>query len=100
MEMHIESITAIALVLAAAVALGFAMSRVRMPAAAGFILVGVALGPSGLGLIQTSSSIETLADLGVLMLLFILGMELRLQSFRKSLPLALTLTVLTIVIIV
>jgi monovalent cation:H+ antiporter-2, CPA2 family len=98
--MHIESITAIALVLAAAVALGFAMSRVRMPAAAGFILVGVALGPSGLGLIQTSSSIETLADLGVLMLLFIIGMELRLQSFRKSLPLALTLTALTIVITV
>ena len=43
--MHTENITAIALVLAAAVALGFAMSRVRMPAAAGFILVGVALEP-------------------------------------------------------
>ena len=98
--MHVENITAIALVLAAAVALGFAMSRMRMPAAAGFILVGVALGPSGLGLIQTSSSIETLADLGVLMLLFILGMELRLQFFRRSLPLALTLTTLTILIIV
>jgi CPA2 family monovalent cation:H+ antiporter-2 len=98
--MHLESITAIALVLAAAVALGFGMSRVRMPAAAGFILVGVALGPSGLGLIQTSASIETLADLGVLMLLFIIGMEMRLQSFRKSLPLALGLTTLTIVIIV
>jgi CPA2 family monovalent cation:H+ antiporter-2 len=98
--MHLESITAIALVLAAAVALGFGMSRVRMPAAAGFILMGVALGPSGLGLIQTSASIETLADLGVLMLLFILGMEMRLQSFRKALPLALTLTGLTIVITV
>lgn len=98
--MHLESITAIALVLAAAVALGFAMSRVRMPAAAGFILVGVALGPSGLGLIRTSASIETLADLGVLMLLFIIGMEMRLQSFRKYLPLALTLTTLIILIIV
>jgi len=98
--MHTQNLTALALVLACAVALGFAMSRVRMPAAAGFILVGVALGPSGLGLIQTSDSIETLADLGVLMLLFIIGMEMRLQSFRKSLPLALTVTALTIVIIV
>jgi monovalent cation:H+ antiporter-2, CPA2 family len=98
--MHTENITAIALVLAAAVALGFAMSRVRMPAAAGFILVGVALGPSGLGLIETSDSIETLADLGVLMLLFIIGMEMRLQSFRKSLPLALIVTTVTIVVIV
>ena len=98
--MHIENITAIALVLATAVALGFAMSRMRAPAAAGFILVGVALGPSGLGLIETSDSIETLADLGVLMLLFILGMEMRLQSFRRSLPLALTVTTLTITITV
>jgi CPA2 family monovalent cation:H+ antiporter-2 len=51
-------------------------------------------------LIETSSSIETLADLGVLMLLFIIGMEMRLQSFRKALPLALTLTTLMILIIV
>src|SRR3984957_1598011 len=98
--MHTQNLTALALVLAAAVALGFAMSRLRLPAAAGFILVGVALGPSGLGLIQTSASIETLAVLGVLMLFFIIGMEMRLQSFRKSLPLALGLTTLTIVIIV
>lgn len=98
--MHTQNLTALALVLAAAVALGLAMSRVRMPAAAGFILVGVALGPSGLGLIDTSDSIETLADLGVLMLLFIIGMEMRLQAFRKSLPLALGVTALTIFVIV
>jgi CPA2 family monovalent cation:H+ antiporter-2 len=98
--MHTQNLTALALVLAAAVALGLVMSRVRMPAAAGFILVGVALGPSGLGLIETSDSIETLADLGVLMLLFIIGMEMRLQSFRKSLPLALGVTVMTILVTV
>src|SRR5579863_3347344 len=98
--MHTQSLTALALVLAAAVALGLAMSRVRMPAAAGFILGGVALGPSGLGLIDTSDSIETLADLGVLMLLFIIGMEIRLQAFRKSLRVALGVTALTIVVIV
>ena len=98
--MHTQNLTALALVLAAAVALGFVMGRLRLPAAAGFILVGVALGPSGLGLITTSDSIETLADLGVLMLLFILGMEMRLQSFRKSLPLALGVTCLTILVTV
>ncbi|HEY4275112.1 MAG TPA: cation:proton antiporter [Rhizomicrobium sp.] len=98
--MHSQSLTALALVLAAAVTLGLFMSRMRMPAAAGFILVGVALGPSGLELIDTSDSIQTLADLGVLMLLFIIGMEMRLQSFRKSLPLALTVTILTILVTV
>jgi CPA2 family monovalent cation:H+ antiporter-2 len=98
--MHIQGLTALAIVLAAAVALGLVMNRIRLPAAAGFILVGVGLGPSGLKLIDTSASIESLADLGVLMLLFIIGMELRLQSFRKSLPLALGVTLITIVVIV
>jgi CPA2 family monovalent cation:H+ antiporter-2 len=98
--MHTQNLTALALVLALAVGLGLAMNRMRLPAAAGFILVGVGLGPSGLKLIDTSSSIETLADLGVLMLLFIIGMEMRLQSFRKSLPLALGVTGVTIALVV
>ncbi len=98
--MHTEALTALALLLAAAVGLGLVMSRLKMPAAAGFILVGVALGPSGAGLIQPSLPIETMADLGVLMLLFIIGMELRLQAFRKLLPLALGVTLITIAVIV
>ncbi len=97
--MHTQNLTALALLLAAAVACGLLMSRLRLPAAAGFILVGVGLGPSGAGLIQPSASIATMADLGVLMLLFIIGMELRLQSFRKLLPLALGVTAVTIAVI-
>jgi CPA2 family monovalent cation:H+ antiporter-2 len=94
-----QSLLALALVLAAAVGLGLAMNRLRMPAAAGFILVGVALGPTGAGLIHNSSSIETLAELGVLMLLFIIGMEMRLAAFSKSLPLALGVTAITCLVI-
>jgi CPA2 family monovalent cation:H+ antiporter-2 len=97
--MHEQNLTALALLLAAAVGLGLTMTRLRMPAAAGFILVGVGLGPSGLGLIQPDGAIETLAELGVLMLLFIIGMEMRLSVFARALPLALSITVLTIVII-
>src|ERR1700761_290379 len=94
-----RSLLALALVLAAAVGLGLMMNRLRMPAAAGFILVGVARGPTGAGLIHNSSSIETLAELGVLMLLFIIGMEMRLASFSKSLPLALGVTAVTCLVI-
>ena len=94
-----QSLLALALVLAAAVGLGLVMNRLRMPAAAGFILVGVALGPTGAGLIHNSSGIETLAELGVLMLLFIIGMEMRLASFSKSLPLALGVTAVTCLVI-
>jgi CPA2 family monovalent cation:H+ antiporter-2 len=97
--MHSEALTALALLLAAAVAMGLFMARLRMPAAAGFILIGVLLGPSGWSIIDTTPMIATLADLGVLMLLFLIGMELRLQSFRKLLPLALGVTIATILII-
>ena len=86
---HTQSLTAIALVLAAAVTCGVGLSRLRIPSAAGFILVGMILGPTGFGLINRSGSIETLANLGVLMLLFIIGMELKLEAFRRLLPLAL-----------
>ena len=96
--MH-QPLSALALLLAAAVGCGLVMNRLRMPAAAGFILVGMALGPTGAGLIHNSSSIETLAELGVLMLLFIIGMEMRLASFSKSLPLALGVTAVTCLVI-
>jgi CPA2 family monovalent cation:H+ antiporter-2 len=96
--MH-DALTALAVVLAAAVACGLGMSRLRLPAAAGFILVGMALGPTGARMIESSPGIETLAELGVLMLLFIIGMEMRLANFSKSLPLALGLTGATILII-
>jgi CPA2 family monovalent cation:H+ antiporter-2 len=94
---HTQNLTALALVLAAAVFCGLAMNRLRLPSAAGFILVGMLLGPTGLGLIARSGAIETLANLGVLMLLFILGMELKLESFRRLLPLALGIAAAEIV---
>ena len=90
--MHEQNLTALAILLAAAVALGLIMNRVRMPAAAGFILVGLGLG-------RSDTSIQTMAELGVLMLLFIIGMEMRLSSFARALPLALSITILTIIII-
>jgi CPA2 family monovalent cation:H+ antiporter-2 len=94
-----QSLSALALLLAAAVGMGLLLNRLRMPAAAGFILVGMALGPSGMRLIATSDNIETLAQMGVLMLLFIIGMEMRLAAFSKSLPLALGVTGVTCAVI-
>ncbi len=94
-----HGLTAIALLLAAAVAMGLFMSRLRLPAAAGFILVGVVLGPSGAGMIATDTAIQTLAEMGVLLLLFIIGMEMRLGQFTKSLPVALGITGVTCAVI-
>ena len=43
----------------------------------GYLLAGVAIGPSGLGLVSDVEQIASIASLGVVMLLFLIGLELR-----------------------
>jgi CPA2 family monovalent cation:H+ antiporter-2 len=47
----------------------------------GYILVGILLGPHALGLIHEGEEIRLLSELGILLLLFIVGLELDLQKF-------------------
>jgi len=50
-------------------------------------------------MIATDTAIQTLAEMGVLLLLFIIGMEMRLGQFTKSLPVALGVTGVTCAVI-
>ncbi|MFP6740406.1 MAG: cation:proton antiporter [Alphaproteobacteria bacterium] len=81
MDVHNE-ITFIALVVGIALMCGLALARLKQPAIVGYILAGVVLGPSGLGLVEDRAQISLLAELGVLMLLFLIGMELSLRAFK------------------
>ena len=78
-----SQLTAIAIVGLAALICGMIMTRLRQPAIVGYILAGIILGPSAAGLVENRDQINTLADLGVLMLLFLIGMELSLTAFKK-----------------
>ncbi len=97
MEAGVHSnLTGIAIVALAALGGGLVMERLRQPAIVGYILAGVLLGPSGLALVENRDHIDVLAELGVLMLLFVVGMELSLRSFRRLWRLALFATVFQI----
>lgn len=85
MDVHHTDLVGIALVVAVAVGLGATLTSLRMPAIVGYILAGVLLGPTGFGLVTQSGSIAVLAELGVLMLLFFIGMELSLKAFVRVL---------------
>ena len=81
--MHGNELTEIAIVAVIALICGILMTRLRQPAVVGYILAGVVLGPSSLGLVENRENVNLLAELGVLMLLFLIGMELSLRAFKR-----------------
>jgi CPA2 family monovalent cation:H+ antiporter-2 len=79
----------------------FVCSRLRIPSIVGFLLTGVLAGPYGLGLIEAVHEVEMLAEVGVVLLLFTIGIEFSLKALvriRKSVllggSLQVTLTIL------
>lgn len=96
MEHTASDLSAIALVASIAVLGGLLLTRLRQPAIVGYILVGMVLGPGGFGLIEQTPELATLAELGVIMLLFLIGMELSLRAFVSVLPTAMLCTLMQI----
>jgi CPA2 family monovalent cation:H+ antiporter-2 len=50
-------------------------NRLRLPAVVGFIATGVLIGPGGLSLVREEQTIQTVAEIGVVLLLFTVGLE-------------------------
>lgn len=57
--------------------------RLHLPAVVGFIVTGVLAGPHGLGLVGGIEDVEQLAELGIVLLLFGIGMEFSLKKLVK-----------------
>ncbi len=93
---HAYDISQLALVLAMAFAGEVLLQRLRQPALIAYILVGVILGPSVLAVVKGQAQIDFLAELGILLLLFIVGLELDLKKFAASYKLAIGTTLIQI----
>lgn len=76
------NLNSVTLLIVIALACGFVLIRLRQPAIVGYILAGIVLGPHGLGLVRNAAGIDFFAELGVLLLLFLVGLELSLKTFR------------------
>jgi Kef-type K+ transport system membrane component KefB len=72
------------LCLVAAGLLAVAFVKLRIPAIAALLGAGVLLGPAGLEAVQDRASIDTIANLGLTLLLFVIGLEVNLQSLLSS----------------
>jgi CPA2 family monovalent cation:H+ antiporter-2 len=57
--------------------------RLKLPALPGFIVAGMLLGPNALGLVSDPRDVESLAEVGVILLLFTIGIEFSLSRLRE-----------------
>lgn len=79
-----DPIVNVAIVLAAALVGGMVAHRLRQPVILGYLLVGVAVGPYGFGLVGDVELIETLATIGVALLMFTVGLEISYSQLRQT----------------
>jgi len=66
------------------VILGMLLKKMKQPYIIGYILVGILVGDSGFGLIQNSEIIQGIGELGLILLLFFVGMEISLPEFKQQ----------------
>jgi monovalent cation:H+ antiporter-2, CPA2 family len=70
-------------IFAAALLVVVPLRRLRVPTIAGFILAGVLIGPHALGLVGDSHEVEVQAEVGVVLLLYGIGLDLSLDKMRR-----------------
>ncbi len=76
--------TDIVVIFLLSVLLLIALYRIKIPSIVGFLITGIIAGPAGLGLIQNQDSISFFAELGVIFLLFTIGLEFSISHMMKS----------------
>ena len=71
------------ILLVTSIPIAFISSRLRLPTIVGFMITGIIIGPYGLGLIKEVEAVEALAEIGVVLLLFAIGLEFSLRRILE-----------------
>lgn len=79
---HVPLIDELAIISALAVLVTVVLSRLKLPTVAGLLAAGALLGPYGLRLTRSVHAIEVLAEVGVVLLLFSIGLEFSLARLK------------------
>jgi Kef-type K+ transport system membrane component KefB len=79
----------IALLLLISAGVGLLAVRLRQPLIVAFIVVGLLVGPTGLQMVSAHDQIDLLAQVGITILLFLVGLKLDLHLVRRLGPVAL-----------
>jgi CPA2 family monovalent cation:H+ antiporter-2 len=77
---HIPLLDEFAIIAALGAVVTVLLARLKLPTVAGLLLAGALVGPFGLGFVRSVDTIEVLAEVGVVLLLFTIGLELRITE--------------------
>ena len=81
--MEIPVLPDVTVVFGLAVVVILVCHRMKVPAIVGMLLTGMLCGPHGLGLVSSAHDVEILSEIGVIMLLFTIGLELSLADLSR-----------------
>jgi CPA2 family monovalent cation:H+ antiporter-2 len=81
--MHLKLLVDIVIVLGLSAATVLICRRLRLPSIVGFLAAGMLAGPYGFKLVASVSEIETLAEIGVVLLMFSIGLEFSMERLRR-----------------
>jgi len=79
---HIPMLPELIAVFACCVAAIFFCLRINLPAIVGVLITGIVVGPSGFGIVSDVHAVEGIAELGVILLMFTIGLELSLGELK------------------
>ncbi|MFM2307937.1 MAG: hypothetical protein RLY87_57 [Chloroflexota bacterium] len=79
----VDALLPIALILISAKIAGVLSLRIGMPAVFGELLIGLLLGPAVLGWVESTETLSILAEIGVVLLMFMAGMETDMVAMRS-----------------
>jgi monovalent cation:proton antiporter-2 (CPA2) family protein len=77
-------IVQLAAILFASKIAGDISARLGQPAVLGKLLIGIVLGPSVLGIVQDTDVLEEISQIGVILLMFIAGLETDMDQFKRT----------------
>lgn len=81
----------LAIIIIAAKLLGLVAKKLKAPQVVGQIVAGLLIGPSVLGIVDQSDFLVTMAEIGVVLLMFSAGLETNMKDLLKTGPIALTI---------
>lgn len=83
-DQEITILRELIILLAVSLPITYLFHRAKLPALVGFLISGVLIGPHGTAFITEIRTIERLADIGVVLLLFTVGLEFSIEDILKS----------------